>query len=654
MGQARTIPGNWWRPLAIGLVAFLAYFPALGGGFVWDDDQHVTTAALASFRGLGRIWFELGATPQYYPLLHTAFWVEHHLWGDAAAGYHLVNVALHATAACLLALVVRALGRPAGRWVGNPADRPPEQQTYRFTNNAGWLAAALFAVHPVGAESVAWVSEQKNTLSAVWYLLAALAYLRFAAGRNRRRYALASALFACALLTKSVTATLPAALLVLFWWRDGPAGLRREWRPLLPWIVVGVASGLFTAHVEREFVGAQGADFDLSLLQRGLLAGRILWFYLGKLAWPRELMFIYPRWTIDASAAWAYLLPLGFAGLLFLLWMRKWRGALAALLIFAGTLFPALGFFDVYPFRFSFVADHFQYLASMAVFALAAAGAVAAFARSPRWVGPAVVAGVLGVLATRTWRQCGRYRNAEVFYQAILAENPACWLAQLNLGTLEAAAGRVEAAIARYQEALRLKPDYAEAEVGLGVILAARGQPAEARVHYENALRDEPNSVVALYNLGTLLLNMGRPAEALPFFERVLARTRFHADAEEATGLALARLDRIDDAIGHFQAALRIDPDHFDALVLLGSTLRNRGRNEESVAALLRAERVRSLPAEIQDELGLSLLAAGRPAEAVARFEAAVRENPRSPDFASDLAEARRAVEQQRNATAPR
>ena len=221
---------------AILLMVVVAYLPAIRGGFIWDDDAHVTKPELQSLHGLWRIWSEVGATQQYYPVLHSAFWLEHRVWGDTAAGYHLLNVLLHATAACLFVAVLRRLAVPGA-----------------------WLAGMIFALHPVCVESVAWISEQKNTLSAVFYLAGALAYLRWkdsadgpsSRGESRRwsawsgQYWLATGLFVLALLTKSVTATLPAALLVMFWWRRGRLSWRDDVVPLLPWFVMGVTAGLF-------------------------------------------------------------------------------------------------------------------------------------------------------------------------------------------------------------------------------------------------------------------------------------------------------------------------------------------------------------------------------------------------------------------------
>ncbi|HUL73738.1 MAG TPA: glycosyltransferase family 39 protein, partial [Vicinamibacterales bacterium] len=411
-----------WLLFALLLAATLvAYAPAWHGGMIWDDDAHITRLDLRSVQGLWRIWFEVGATQQYYPVAHSAFWVFHRLWGDDPLGYHLVNIALHACSAGLVLVILRRLAVPGA-----------------------WLAAVVFALHPVQVESVAWMTELKNTLSGALYLGACLAYLRFDAVRSRRAYALAAVLFVLALLSKTVTATLPAALLVVFWWRRGTLRWREDVWPLVPFFAIGLASGLLTAWVERTQIGAVGAAFQLTLVDRCLIAGRAFWFYLAKLAWPADLIFIYPRWHVSAAVWWQFLYPAAALALLAALWWYRTRSRapLAAMLFFGGTLFPALGFVNVYPFVYSFVADHFQYLACLGPIALAAGGVAtlagrwrpALAAASPP---PAALAGALALalpLGVLTWNQCRQYADAETLYRTTLARNPECWMAHVNLG----------------------------------------------------------------------------------------------------------------------------------------------------------------------------------------------------------------------------
>ena len=565
---APTRPQSVRNPPPVGWVllvfatTFLVYFPALRGGLIWDDDHHLPSVALQSLHGLWRIWFEVGATQQYYPFLHGAFWLEHRLWGDATLGYHLVNVLFHAASACLFACVLRRL---AGS----------------VLCGFEWFAALLFAVHPVAVESVAWISEQKNTLSTVFYLLAALAYLRFDEDRKPRTYALALGFFVIALLSKTVTATLPAALLVAFWWRRGSLSWRRDVVPLLPWLGLGATAGLFSGWVERTYVGAQGGGFELSAAQRILVAGREVWFYLGKLFWPADLIFIYPRWVVDASAAWQWMFPAGALGLLALFWLlrHRARGPLAALLFFVGTLFPTLGFFNIYAFRFSYVADHWQYLASLGIIALVAGAWAGWAARSEGGRRAPVIVAILlvGVLAFRSWRQSRMYADIDTFYRTTLAENPDCWLAHNNLANRLLQAGQVDEAIAHYQAAARLDAGDPESFDNLGIALAAGGRPTDAAASFQQALELRPNYADAHYNLGLILSDTARLPEAIGHYEAALRLDPGRAEFHNSLGAALARSGRLADAIAQFEAALRLQPGNVEARNNLNLALRLAG-----------------------------------------------------------------------------
>jgi len=564
--------GAW---LAICALTLLAYGPALRAGFIWDDDAHVTAPGLRSLHGLGQIWLRVGATQQYYPVLHSWFWLEQRLWGDAALGYHLADVLLHATAAWLFALVLRRLAIPGA-----------------------WLAGLIFALHPVGVESAAWISEQKNTLSAVGYFLAALAYWEFDDRRGRAAacwWAGATALFALALLSKTVTATLPAALLVVGWGGRGRLSWRRDVLPLMPWLGMGVAAGLFSAWVERRYVGAQGTDFALSAVQRCLLAGRAIWFYLGKLVWPADLIFIYPHWKLDPARAWDYCFPAAAVALTVLLWgwRRRSRGPLAAWLFFVGSLFPALGFFNVYPFVFSYVADHFQYLASCGVISAGAAGAVLGLRQvSPglRAAGWGAILALLATLGGLSWAQSRSYRDAPTLYRAILQRNPDCWLAHNNLGLWYEEQGDSARAIAEYQKTLWLKPDSAGGHFNLGCAWAQFPERRnDALAEYREALRLNPAHAEAHNNLGLLLASRpeGR-AEAVREFTAALRVRPGYAEAHNNLANTFLQMPgRLDDAIANYRAALRENPRYAAAHFNLAIALLNRpGRTEEAEAEL--------------------------------------------------------------------
>jgi tetratricopeptide (TPR) repeat protein len=607
----------------------IAYAPALQGGLVWDDASHVTAPGLQSFHGLWRIWFELGATQQYYPLLHSAFWVEHRLWGDAVLGYHLTNVALHAISAYLVVKIVSRLSLPGA-----------------------WLAGLIFALHPVCVEAVAWISEQKSTLSGAFYLAAALTYLHFDKTRSKPQYFLALALFVLALLSKTVTATLPAALLVLLWWKRGRLAWRRDVLPLLPWLGLAVPVGLLTAWVERVYIGAQGADYTLTSLQRLLLAGRVPWFYAFKALWPANLMFSYPRWKIDSGEWWQYLFPAGLVALAaaFALLARAAptpanRGPLACLLIFTGTLFPVLGFLNVFPFRYSYVADHFQYLAILGIIVPAASGLAWAAARmAPGNIGAiAVPVLLLATLGLLTWQQSGIYRDEETLYRATLARNPDSYFVHLDLGNLLfKMPGRLPEAIAEFAATLRVKPDSPEAHMNLGNALAEMpGRVADAIAEFQTAMRLKPDYADAHDNLGLALASMpGRLQQAVAEYRTALRYEPNFAEAHLNLGIAYAQMPgRLPDAIAEYQAALRVRPDLLEAHSNLGNALsRMPGRQADAIAEYRAALRINPDSGSVHFNLGNIFQTMGRLEDAVAEYQASLRTDPGVAEVHYELA----------------
>ena len=574
-GGGPAVPGPWgaadWLVgLLLMAATLLVYERVWRAGFVWDDDAHVIRPELHPLRGLWRIWFEPGATQQYYPVLYSAFWLELRMWGYSAAGYHLANLALHGAAAWLLYLALRRLSVPGAL-----------------------LAAFAFAVHPVCVESVAWISEQKNTLSAVFYLAAALAYLRFDVRRSPSSYALGILLFGLALLSKTVTATLPAALLVVIWWKRGRISWKGDVAPLAPWLAMGAAAGAATAWMERTHVGATGAAFDLAFAERLLVAGRAIWFYLGKVFWPADLVFIYPRWTIDTGSLWQDLCPAFVAAALAALFLlqRRSRGPLAAALLFAGTLFPALGFVDVYPFRFSFVADHFEYLAAAMALSAAAAALALAVKRLPATKPAAMGAALCAVaaLAALTWRQSAMYSDIGTLWQTTIERNPCCWLAHNNLGLALMADGQTDEAIAHYMRAIEINPGFAGAHNNLGIALMKRGQTGEAIAQYQRALELGPGDAEAHNNLAMALRKEGRLDDAVAQYGLALGIKPDDLATNFNLGNALLQEGRVPDAIARYEKALEISPDFADAHNNLGNALRRLGRIDEALAEYRKA-----------------------------------------------------------------
>src|SRR6266404_4709988 len=332
---------NYIFAIALVLTTLLAYRPVWHGTPLMDDGAYlITTPELRSVSGLVRIWAEPQTAPQehlrqYHPLVNTVFWIGNKLWGDAMLGYHLVNIFLHSVSALLLWKILR-----------------------RLDVAGAWLAAALFALHPVQVDSVAWLAELKNTLSGVFFFGCILAYLRFDRTRTRGAYALALLLFCLGLLAKAIVAMAVVALPILFWWKRGRFQWKRDFRPLIPFVFLAIVSGFATAWMERKFAGAEGKAFAFSFVDRLLIAGRSFWFYLTKALWPSDLLFVYPRWEVNSQTWWQYLFPIAAVCLFVLAWIlrKRWSWLFAGLLVFGAILFPMLGFFNIVFFRLSFVS----------------------------------------------------------------------------------------------------------------------------------------------------------------------------------------------------------------------------------------------------------------------------------------------------------
>src|SRR5438874_1794033 len=351
----------WWRVylfvLLLAAVTILAYRPAWNGGFLWDDDAYVTNNELLTAPdGLRRIWFSFDSPSQYFPLVYTTLRIERALWGLNPAGYHVVNVLLHVANALLVWRLLARLRVPGA-----------------------WLAGAIFALHPVQVESVAWITERKNVLMGFFFLLTLLAWVEFLDQQTSRRwrlYSLALVLYALALFSKTTACTLPAALLLILWLQKRPITKERLVQ-VIPFVVLGIAMGLLTVWWERYHQGTHGPLFALGPVERILIASRAVWFYLSKLFWPSNLTFIYPRWIVSATHLLDYAWLAALGGLCAAIcFARRYvgRSLEVAALFFVATLSPVLGFIMLYTFRYTFVADHYQYLASIGPIALASAG----------------------------------------------------------------------------------------------------------------------------------------------------------------------------------------------------------------------------------------------------------------------------------------
>ncbi len=627
-----------WAGALIVLLVFLAYLPALHGGFVWDDDSWTTNLSVLfqNMSGLRSIWLYPAALQQYYPLSGTTFWLDYQLWNFWTTPYHVENVLLHTLAALLFWRLLLRLNVPGA-----------------------WLASALFALHPVMVESVAWITERKNVLSLVFYLGAFLAYLRYAQGmtdngcqvkgdecqvtrkdsllsrvtRHPSLFSdLAFVLFLCALLAKTTTFSLPAAILLIGWWQRGQIRWRADVLPSLRFFTLALGFCAVTAWLEKHHVGAQGPEFDLTFPQRCLVAGHAFWFYLGKLFWPAHLCFVYPRWQPNPGSVWQWLYPVTALGALFTLWLargRIGRGPVTALLFYVGTLFPVLGFMNAYGMRYSFVWDHWVYLSALGIIALVAALVVrlAEFLRAPAVVyGFAAI--VLPVFTLLTWRQAGTYTDKETLWRKTLARNPDCSLAHNNLGVMLYYQGRKEEATEHYRKAIQTKPDYFDALYNLGIALADEDRYDEAIENYRATLRISPDFYPAMNSLGVALIARGRFDEAIKHFRRAIQISPNFSVAMNNLGNALAARGRFDEAIENYRQAIQVNPNYCEALDNLGVALATQGRFDEAIENYRQAIQVNSNRPEIFFHLGMTLGQLGRTREAVAQYREALRLNP--------------------------
>ena len=576
--------------VVLAAVTILAYRPAWHGGFLWDDDDYIIKNELVTAPdGWQRIWFSLDSPSQYFPLTYSTFRIEHALWGLNTTGYHWVNLLLHVGSALLVWAVLARLRVPGA-----------------------WLAAAIFALHPVQVESVAWITERKNVLMGFFFLLTLLAWIVFVDERTRRPwlfYCLALVCYVLALSAKATACTLPAALFLILWLQKKPITMRRVIQ-ILPFVVLGIGMGLLVVWWERYHQGTNRGLFTfLSPIERILLASRAIWFYLSKIFWPSNLTFIYPRWNISPANLIDYIwLVAGIAACVVIYFLRRYvgRGVEGAAAFFVATLSPVLGFVMLFTFRYTFVADHYQYLACIGPIALASAGIVNLSDKFAQYRGVIVSVALLVVasLGTLTWRQAATYTDIETLWRTTLARNPECWMAQTNLG----------------------------------LVLLQKGEIDDGIVHYRSALQMQPDSWDAEYNLGTALLGKGQVDEAILHCEKAVAMRPTDPDAQVSLGDALFQKGRIDEAMAHYQKAITVHPDHFLARYSLGHALLEKGELDSAIQVCRSALLLRPWDADCQTTLAIALEEKGNPAEAIQHYQNALEFAPQSISTLTNLA----------------
>ncbi len=626
---------NAWRSSGAGaalivLLTVTLYIPAMRGGFIWDDEFYITQDRLVrASDGLYRFWFTMEGR-DYYPLTGSLWWFEWRLWGTHAPGYHVVNVLLHAANAVLVWLILRRLKIPGP-----------------------WVAALVFAVHPVNVATVAWISEQKNTLSMLFYTLSILLYLRFDEEnrssptltrgwpRSERRwprsergkYVLSLTAFLLALFSKTAVVMLPVVLLGCVWWRHGKV----RWQDLrrsVPFFAFSLMMGLVTVWFHDYHILKGRAVLTGGFLSRLAGAGWAPWFYLYKALLPFDLNVVYPKWEINASSWVSYVPGMALVGCFAFFWRKRrtWgRPLLFGLGYFVVTLFPVLGFFDQSFYAYSLVADHWQYYAIVGIIALVIAAGAAIGRRmgqQSRYADVLMGAILLAVLAVATWRRSCVYADDETLWRENVSKNPKAWVAHDNLGTILVRLGKAEEAIRHWEQALRIKPNDAMAHYNLGLALLRTGKAQEAIEHFDQALQLKPDDAETHCHWGVALAQLGRMPEAIRHYEQALRIKPDYAEAHYYLGVALIRLNRVPEATAHWEQAVRFKPDYAEAQYNLGIALEQAGRLKEAIAHLQQAVRIKPGFAEAHYNLAVALARLGRLPEAIGHWEQALRIKP--------------------------
>ena len=590
--------------LFVGL-AFVIYAPVLAAGFIWDDGRAITdNVALRSWHGLWDIWTGQGDA-DYFPLKSTVLWLVYQVFGARTSPYHILNIGVHAANAVLLWRVLRQMSIPGA-----------------------WLAGLVFLVHPTHVESVAWVSECKNTLSLLFALLSLLAWFRYEQNQRGRTYVASLVLFVAGLLCKTTVVILPVVLVLCTWWQQPTerAFLRSRHLPrLLAFFLVAVLLGAIT--VWFQFGRAIG-EYQLpvgGVASRAANAGKATWWYLakavsptivwyemperpieteaeaqaflsgarpanpaparpaGKLTtWP--LITIYPRWRVTPPV-WYDFLPAGAMAALFA-WVAKHRKGRArpaffALSYFLVALLPVLGLVKMSYMRAAWVADHFQYLADIGIIALACAAGTLLWRKATqpgRRLIAAVGVAIVAVFAVCTFARSMDYRSEYTLWTDTVAKNPGAWQAQIRLGAALLARNEVRAATAHFAEAVRLNPDLPDGRNNLGLGLVRQGQVAEGIAQYRTSIRLQDEQFFAHANLADALASQKQYAEAIVEYRSAL---RWHPTLVPLIfrlGTALMESGNLDEAVATFEKAKALAPGEPEVTLALARAQKLRGQ----------------------------------------------------------------------------
>jgi len=642
--------GSWLVPALIAVVTFATFLPALHNQFVnWDDDKNFLENP--HYRGLGWTqlsWMWTTHLGHYIPLTWMTFGLDYLLWGMNPLGYHLTNLLLHAANAVVFFFITRRL---LTRALPGPSERG-----HTLAVSAAF-AALVFAIHPLRVESVAWATERRDVLSGLFYLSAVLAYLRACDREERGRgwYWGAVALFAGALLSKSMAVNLPVVLMILDvyplrrlggsigWWSK-PA--RRIYVEKIPFVLLAAAASAIAVMAQFSIHAALPLA-QLSVPGRLAVSAYGLSFYLGKMIVPVNLSPLYELPRTVSPWAMPFILSFGLAiaiTAIVLSLRRRMLGLPAAWLAYLVVLLPVLGIFQSGP---QIAADRYTYLAGLGWAILAGAGLLSSWSRLPFLLIGLVVFIPVG-LGTLTWNQVHVWHDSKTLWAHALAIDPNSSVAQNDFGEALAQQGKLAEAIEHYRQALNIKPDYADAHYNLGGALAQQGKLADAIHHYQRALQITPGDADAHTNWGGALAQQGKLAEAAEHYQQALRIKPDHAAAHNNWGAALTRQGNLAEAIEHYRQAVNIKPDYADAHYNLGGALAQQGKLADAIHHYQRALQITPDDADAHIHWGLALAQQGRLAEAIEHYRQALRINPGHADAQSNLLNAIRGLDRRK------
>jgi len=604
--------------LAIVLLTSIFYYPSLSNDFIWDDDDYIlNNFSIQRPEGLKDIWLSY-KTPQYYPVVFTSFWIEYHTWGARPLGYHVVNLMFHIFNALLIYAIL-----------------------LKIYKTLAFPVALIFALHPVHVETVAWITERKNIYGAFFYLLAVWFYTRFFESDHRRDYAFSFISFVLALLSKSITVTFVAVPLLIRWWQQ--KRLRKvDFINLIPFGFIGLLAGLNTVYLEIVRVGAKGDNWSLPLWGHLVLPGKIILFYIYKLLLPFKLMFFYPRWDIDPSMPWQWLPVCAIVAILVLFYMYKdqiGRGAFATFFFFTASLFPALGFFNVYPMIYSYVADHFQYIASIGMIIFLCGAAEFAFERFvlPRvslnskhrritlWLLLGVISFIFGF---NVISYSHVFKNRETLFSDVIRKNPGAWMAYNNLGLVYISKGEIRKALDHYRKTLKIKPDDCVAHTNLGTIYRNQGLWEKAKASYETCLQADPTYAIAYSNLGLVYVHSGDMQQAQALFEKAASLDPMANDAHLNLGRLFLQQKRYDESLTHFKKAIDIYPYDKNAYLQMGMLYAQMGNTKNAERAFQKVLQIDPNNIHAYNNLGILFRRENRLKAATDQFRKAVQLDP--------------------------